>query len=413
MPVNRNTLLRYKTIDRILRKGRKVTLDELIDACNEALYETNGYGEVSRRTVQHDIQEMRYSQALGFYAPIKVVDKKYYRYEEQGYSIMQMPLSADDMVQLSEAVDLLKQMSSFKGFNGVEDVVNRLEDYVASMRYKSEPVILIESNERLRGLEYISGLHDAIINKTPVEINYKSFRSPDASTFCFSPFILKEFRNRWFVFGRRHDYTDRPLVNLALDRIEAIEDAPKGEKYLYDRRFHPKVYFQDMIGVTRDMDSPVEHVLFAASETEAPYIRTKPLHRSQKEQESLANGSTLFSIDVILNHELERDLLSYGEGITVLSPANLAEKLRNRIEQSLGNYRRQEKNDYRKKKKKHLRTKTAHLPPTFAQENVSEGSQGPERTKEKTGAVDAQESYFVNSLVKQADTVSPFSQRVE
>ena len=49
-----------------------MTLDELIDACNDALYEVNGYGEVSRRTIQHDIQEMRYSQALGYYAPITV-----------------------------------------------------------------------------------------------------------------------------------------------------------------------------------------------------------------------------------------------------------------------------------------------------------------------------------------------------
>ena len=79
MPINRNTLLRYKTIDRMLRNGRKVTLDELIEACNDALYEANGYGEVGRRTVQHDLQEMRYSQALGYYAPIKVVDKKYYK----------------------------------------------------------------------------------------------------------------------------------------------------------------------------------------------------------------------------------------------------------------------------------------------------------------------------------------------
>ena len=54
----------------MLRRGRRVTLDELIDACNDALYEVNGYGEVSRRTIQHDIQEMRYSQALGYYAPI-------------------------------------------------------------------------------------------------------------------------------------------------------------------------------------------------------------------------------------------------------------------------------------------------------------------------------------------------------
>lgn len=340
MPVNRNTLLRYKTIDRMLRKGRKVTLDELIEACNDALYETNGYGEVSRRTIQHDIQEMRYSQALGYYAPIKVVDRKYYKYDEYGYTITQIPISSEDMVQLSEAVDLLKQMSSFKGFDGVEDVVNRLEDYVASMRYKVEPVILLESNDRLRGLEYISDLHDAITNKEPIEITYKSFRSAEAQTFCFSPYILKEFRNRWFVFGDRHDFTYTPLCNLALDRIEGISAAPKGERYLKDRDFHPSTFFKDMIGVTRNVESPVEHVTFIASATEAPYLKTKPLHQSQKELETHPDGSMLFSIDVILNHELERDLLGYGEGITVLSPQCLVERIQRRLKTAIEKYKR-------------------------------------------------------------------------
>ena len=343
MPVNRNALLRYKTIDRKLRNGRKVTLDELIEACNDALYETNGYGEVSRRTIQHDIQEMRYSQALGYLAPIKVVDKKFYKYDEYGYSITQIPLSSEDMAQLSEAVDLLKQMSSFRGFDGVEDVVNRLEDYVASMRYKVDPVIILESNERLRGLEYISDLHDAIMNKEPIEITYKSFRSAEAQTFCFSPYILKEFRNRWFVFGDRHDFAYTPLCNLALDRIEGIAAAPKGERYLKDRDFHPSTYFKDMIGVTRNIESPVEHVTFVASATEAPYLRTKPLHQSQKELGILPDGSVLFCIDVILNHELERDLLGYGEGITVLSPDSLVEKLHKRVVESLGNYEKRRK----------------------------------------------------------------------
>jgi len=338
MPINRNTLLRYKTIDRMLRKGRKVTLDELIEACNDALYETNGYGEVSRRTIQHDIQEMRYSQALGYYAPIKVVDKKYYKYDEYGYSITQIPLSSEDMVQLSEAVDLLKQMSSFKGFDGVEDVVNRLEDYVASVRFKVEPVILLESNERLRGLEYISDLHDAIIEKRPVSISYKSFRSPDVQTFCMSPYILKEFRNRWFVFGMIHDYVDTPIFNLALDRIEEITDAPKEARYLETKSFRPHAYFQDMIGVTRNIESQVEHVTFLASVTEAPYIRTKPFHHSQKEVQQMDDGSVLFSLDVILNHELERDLLGYGEGITVLSPQDLSCKIQERLIKTLKKY---------------------------------------------------------------------------
>ena len=338
MPINRNTLLRYKTIDRMLRNGRRATLQELIDACNDALLEFNGYGGVSRRTIQHDIEEMRYSRELGYYAPIKVVDRKYYRYSDHDYSITDVPLSEDDLRQLSEAVGLLKQMSSFNGFDDVEDVVNRLEDHLASMRYQSEPVILLESNERLRGLEHITPLHDAIIDRKPVTITYKSFQWQESQQFCFSPYILKEFRNRWFVFGRRHDSPEPLLLNLALDRIEEISAAPKKERYVRDKSFRPQQYFSDIIGVTRMADDKVEHVVFQVSAREVPYVTTKPLHQSQKEISRMEDGSVIFSIDVIPNFELERDILGHGEGLTIISPAHLVEKLRERLRCSLGKY---------------------------------------------------------------------------
>lgn len=338
MPFNRNTLLRYKTIDRMLRHGRRATLDELIDSCSDALYEVNGYGEVSRRTIQHDIQEMRYSQALGYYAPIKVVDKKYYVYEDYGYTITQVPLSAYDLSQLSEAVAMLKQMTAFSGFVGVEDVVNRLEDHVASMRFNVEPVIMLENNERMRGLEHITPIHDAIIVRKPVLLSYKSFASPEPKQFVFSPHILKEFRNRWFVFGIRHDLPDYPLHNLALDRIERISETPSGEKYQQAPDFHPHTYFNHIIGVTRVPDSTKETIRFLASESQAPYIRTKPLHQSQKELRTLDSGQVLFSIEVIPNHELFRDILAYGDGITVVEPTHIASQLKEILAKALAHY---------------------------------------------------------------------------
>lgn len=340
MPINRNALLRYKTIDRMLKGGRQATLEELIDACSDALYDYNGYGDVGKRTIQNDIKEMRQSQALGYYAPIVVVDRKYYTYHDRSYSIMQMPISKDDLLQLSEVVGLLKQMSSFQGFDGVGDVVNRLEDHVASMRYQVEPVILLENNERLRGLEYITPLHDAIMAQKVIKVTYKTFLSEEPLTFSFSPYILKEFRNRWFVFGKRHDSRDRLVLNLALDRIEHIADAPKKEKYRKEKAFQPHSYFKNMIGVSRDFDSPVEHIVFEAIPAQAPYIITKPLHESQKEVERRDDGSVVFSIDVVVNYELERDLLGLGERITVLSPAHLVEKMQYRLTQSIENYKK-------------------------------------------------------------------------
>ncbi|PRY08969.1 hypothetical protein CLV24_11919 [Pontibacter ummariensis] len=43
MPVNRNALIRYRTLDNCLcNKYRKWTLSDLIDACYDALYEYEG-----------------------------------------------------------------------------------------------------------------------------------------------------------------------------------------------------------------------------------------------------------------------------------------------------------------------------------------------------------------------------------
>lgn len=100
MPANKNALIRYKTIDRCLRnRYRRWTLDDLVEACSDALYEMEGILRgVSVRTVQADIQMMR-SDKLGYNAPIEVYDGKFYRYAENDYSISKSPLS-DDMCEL-------------------------------------------------------------------------------------------------------------------------------------------------------------------------------------------------------------------------------------------------------------------------------------------------------------------------
>ena len=84
MPTNKNALIRYKTIDNCLRNPyRKWTLDDLVDACCDALYEYEGITKgVSVRTVQGDIQMMR-SEKLGYNAPIEVYENKYYRYSKR------------------------------------------------------------------------------------------------------------------------------------------------------------------------------------------------------------------------------------------------------------------------------------------------------------------------------------------
>lgn len=81
MPLNRATLIRISTIDKCLQNHyRRWTINDLIDACTDALAEFEGRSNpVSRRTFQNDLALMR-SDRLGYNAPIVVRENKYYEH---------------------------------------------------------------------------------------------------------------------------------------------------------------------------------------------------------------------------------------------------------------------------------------------------------------------------------------------
>ena len=103
-------VIRYRTIDNCLRnRYRRWTLDDLVQACCDALYDMEGIKKgVCARTVQMDMQIMR-SDKLGYNAPIEVYDKIYYRYADPDYSISDMPLSIEDCKLLKKAITLLSE----------------------------------------------------------------------------------------------------------------------------------------------------------------------------------------------------------------------------------------------------------------------------------------------------------------
>ncbi|MCL1938284.1 MAG: WYL domain-containing protein [Candidatus Azobacteroides sp.] len=338
MPANRNALIRYKTIDACLRnRYRQWTLEDLMDACSDALYEYEGIDKgISKRAIQMDIQIMR-SEKLGYNAPISVYDNKYYRYDDPDYSITHTPLTEQDLRVMSEAVEVLRQFKSFSYFSGMTDIVSRLEDHVASVKQKTVPVIDFEKNESLKGLEHLDAIYQAITHKQTLLLKYRSFKARSANSFLFYPYLLKEYRNRWFVFGVMKK--DRSLRNLALDRICQLETAEK-EPFLENTFFDPATFFDDLVGVTKGLHSPTEKVRFRASRNDAPYIHTKPLHRSQQLIERLEDGSVVFEIEVVLNPELQRELFGFADGLQVLEPAHLVDFMQMKLEKAAGNYPR-------------------------------------------------------------------------
>jgi predicted DNA-binding transcriptional regulator YafY len=232
-------------------------------------------------------------------------------------------------------VEVLRQFKGFSYFSEMTDIVSRLEDHVTSAKQHTIPVIDFEKNENLKGLEHLDEIYRAIINKNVLNIKYRSFKARSAGIITFYPYLLKEYRNRWFVFGLERK--SKTMRNLALDRMHKITVA-SNERFTENTLFDPAVFFNDVVGVTKNLNSIPETIRFRASRQDAPYILTKPIHRSQTLIEQFKDGSMIFEISVVINQELHREFFGFANGIKILEPLHLAKYMQRRLKEAVEEY---------------------------------------------------------------------------
>lgn len=335
MSQNKNALIRYRTIDKCLQNHyRQWTLEDLIDACSEALYEYEGRKiNISKRTVQLDIQTMR-SEKLGYNAPIEVYDKKYYRYEDEDFTITDIPLTETDMNVLTETMEVLRQFKDFSLFSEISDIIQRLEDKIYVEKTNNHPIIHLDKNEHLKGIHYLDTLYQAILKKIVLKIEYQSFKSKTPKTHLLHPYLLKEYNNRWFILGKHR--ANSPFITLALDRIISL-DYDLQVPY-HEENINADEYYADVIGVTVNRGCRAENVVFWVDKENAPYVKTKPFHISQQIVEEQENG-TVFQIKVKLNLELERQFLGFGHCIEVITPLRLRQKIADTLKAACNLYK--------------------------------------------------------------------------
>jgi predicted DNA-binding transcriptional regulator YafY len=335
MAVNKLALIRYKAIDDCLRnRRRKWTLEDLIEKVSNVLYDCEGINSgVSRRTIQADIQLMR-SDKLGYNAPIVVLEKKYYTYDDAEYSITKVPINDADVEKMKEIVGVLKQFNGFNYFDEMSDMIARLENNLYKSTQQTANYIQFEANKLLKGLEHINPLYQTILNKKVLLIEYKSFKAQQSQEHIYFPYLLKEYRNRWFLIAKRKK--GKQLATMALDRIISFKEAPR-ERFVEHDGVDFDRYFGDLLGVTKSETDRPHKVVLHVDKYNAPYVLTKPLHHSQtllKEDET----GIMIRIDVVLNFELEREILGFGECMKVLAPRLLQSNIRKRLGKAMQKY---------------------------------------------------------------------------
>ena len=333
MPQNQNATIRYKVLDRCFKDFRhRYYIDDLIDACAQALLNYNGSDRgISRRTVFDDITFME--SAEGWSIPLerhKDGKKVYYRYANRDFSIFNNELSDTELSQIRTTVDVLSRYRGLPSTEWLEDVISNLE-YRFGLKPHNANILSFEQNEQLKGIEYLSKVIDATSHQQTLLVKYQAYGAEPVDWTVY-PYYVKQYNNRWFLFGQNKLYGS--ISNIPLDRICGLELSDV--KFVKNETVDFDHYFDDVVGVTiPPPEIQKEHIELEFDKRRLPYILSKPIHHSQR----IADYEKgIISIDVRPNKELESLILSFGPQVKVLSPESFRRQIKEKLEENIKKY---------------------------------------------------------------------------
>lgn len=318
MPTGKNAQLRYQILDRCFSDfSQKYEINDLLEEVNERLYDLYGDDStIKERQLREDIKFMR--ERVGYDAPIKAYQydgkRCYYRYEDKDFSIFKNELSPKELSDLRSTIEILGRYRGIPNYAWLEEVVSSLE-YRFGVKANQENLISFEQNEGLRGLEFLADIIDATVNHQPLTVHYTTFGGKEFVS-TLHPYYMKQFNNRWFLFGLEAYDKGNRIANKALDRISKITHADI--PFVKNTSIDFSTYFNDIIGVTHPGDDAQEkNVVLRFDKERFPYVVSKPIHHTQK---VIDEENCTVRIVVRPNKELEASIFAFGPQVEVLSP---------------------------------------------------------------------------------------------
>lgn len=333
MPTNKNAHLRYQILDRCFSDfTRKYEINDLLDEVNDALMDLYGT-DVSVRQIRDDIKFLR--DRVTYDAPIVAYpfDGKrcYYRYADRNFSIFNNELTTKEISTLTETIEMLGRFRGMPNNGWLEEVISSLE-YRFGIKADSEKIVSFEQNEQLKGLEFLGELINSAINHQPLNIFYRTFSGKENQS-VIHPYYIKQFNNRWFLFGMEESEHGNRIANRALDRIVKFTRADIA--FIPNSMIDFDSFFKNIIGVTIQEGSKVEQVVLKFEAERFPYILSKPIHASQK---VIDKDNHTIQISVRPNKELEAQIFSYGQQVEVLKPGWLRQQIAEKIAETYKKY---------------------------------------------------------------------------
>lgn len=204
-------------------------------------------------------------------------------------------------------------------------------------RQKGEQVLSASLDRMLTNIDLLPSLYMKIINKQVLSIDYKPY-TEEVRTLTFHPHYLKEYNGRWHLFGHAEDQTPEFGYNIALDRIVGKPKIKIKHDYVAAPNGFYKEFFNNIVGVSHFKDAKVEDIHIRAHNIYMYKLtETKKLHHTQETVVPFGKHDDgeygEFSVRVEVNNEFIGRILQMGAGLEIVSPKEVRELFRQRVEE--------------------------------------------------------------------------------
>ena len=183
------------------------------------------------------------------------------------------------------------------------------------------------------GREHLQPIINAMKQEKKLMIEYLKFGKQNVRRIVVEPYAIKVFKQRWYLLGN-DDKWELPAV-YALDRIKNLEKTD--ETFEYPKDFNAKEFFKDCYGVLCGSNDAAQKIIIRAYPQYVNYLRTLPLHSSQKELNSCSDYAD-FELYLRPTFDFRQELLSQGDEVEILQPESFREEMKSLLEKMLKRY---------------------------------------------------------------------------
>ena len=203
-------------------------------------------------------------------------------------------------------------------------------DNIIVEQQKLHDRIILEKNPS--GEIHLTTIIEAMRDNRILNFRYKPFYESEEHNVTLLPYFIRIFKQRWYIIGLNKEYNEIRIY--ALDRISTTEISK--EEFAYPKEFSPETYFKGSFGIFVE-NKPIEKIILKVKSPQNNYIKTLPLHQSQKILFD-CNNFTTFEYTLRPSFDFKQEILSQGKSVEVIQPQSLREDIINTLKETLKGY---------------------------------------------------------------------------